>query len=118
MDIPLWKSVPVDVTIGTPFIFQRGDQMNEVKGVVAVLGIDLAKRVFALHGVDRDGKVVLKQVVSRSTLPRLIAQLPPCLIGMEACSGAHEWARQFAQHGHMVKDGTGVRYGISQGGQE
>ena len=103
MDIPLWKSVPVDVTIGTPFIFERGDQMNEVKGLVAVLGIDLAKRVFALHGVDRDGKVVLKQVVSRSTLPRLIAQLPPCLIGMEACSGAHEWARQFAQHGHTVK---------------
>ena len=77
--------------------------MNHVKGVVAVLGIDLAKRVFALHGVDRAGNVVLKQVVSRSALGRVIAQLPPCLIGMEACSGAHEWARQFAQHGHTVK---------------
>jgi len=53
--------------------------------------------------VDGFGKVVLKQVISRSALMRVIAQLQPCLIGLEACSGAHEWARQFQRHGHTVK---------------
>jgi len=77
--------------------------MISITGVVAVLGIDLAKQVFALHGVDGFGKVVLKQVISRSALMRVIAQLQPCLIGLEACSGAHEWARQFQRHGHTVK---------------
>jgi transposase len=77
--------------------------MKNISGVVTVLGIDLAKRVFALHGVDGAGKTVLKQVISRSALNRVIAQLPPCLIGLEACSGAHEWARQFQAHGHTVK---------------
>ncbi len=77
--------------------------MNGLIGVVAVLGIDLAKRVFALHGVDSAGRVVLKQVVSRGTLTRIVAQLQPCVIGLEACSGAHEWARQFQRFGHTVK---------------
>jgi transposase len=77
--------------------------MNGLTGTVAVLGIDLAKHIFALHGVDTSGRVVLKQVVARASLTRMIAQLPPCLIGLEACSGAHEWARQFQKFGHTVK---------------
>jgi transposase len=68
------------------------------------IGIDLAKNVFAVHGVDDNGKAALvKPRVARSELPAPIAQLPPCLIGMEACSGAHHWARKFRQHGHTVK---------------
>jgi transposase len=87
-----------------PFtLTSEGRQMKSISGVVAVLGIDLAKRVFALHGVDAAGKTVLKQVIPRSAFNRVIAQLPPCLIGLEACSGAHEWARQFQTHGHTVK---------------
>jgi transposase len=71
---------------------------------IATLGIDLAKNVFAVHGVDRAAKAVLiKPRVMRDQLAALIAQLPPCLIGMEACSGAHHWARMFQQHGHTVK---------------
>ena len=71
---------------------------------VITAGIDLAKNVFAVHGVNDSGKPVLvKPKVSRADLLPLIAQLPPCLIGMEACSGAHHWARQFRQHGHTVK---------------
>jgi transposase len=71
---------------------------------VATVGIDLAKNVFAVHGVDKAGKAVLiKPRVVRDQLTILIAQLPPCLIGMEACSGAHHWARIFQQHGHTVK---------------
>lgn len=72
-------------------------------GIVAV-GIDLAKNVFAVHGVDDNGKYALvKPKVARGDLLALIAQLPPCLIGMEACSGAHHWARLFRQYGHTVR---------------
>jgi transposase len=71
---------------------------------IITVGIDLAKNVFAVHGVDDNGKPVLvKPKVARDKLAELIAQLPPCLIGMEACSGAHHWARQFRPYGHTVK---------------
>lgn len=71
---------------------------------IIVVGIDLAKNVFAVHGVNESGKTELvKPRVSRDQLVTLIAQLPPCLIGMEACSGAHHWARLFAQYGHTVR---------------
>ena len=67
-------------------------------------GIELAKNVFAVHGVDDSGKAMLvKPKVVREQLLSLIAQLPPCLIGMEACSGAHHLARLFRQHGHIVR---------------
>jgi transposase len=57
-----------------------------------------------VHGVDDNGKPVLvKPKVSRTDLLPLIAQLPPCVIGMEACSGAHHWARLFRQRGHTVR---------------
>ncbi len=71
---------------------------------IVTVGIDLAKNVFALHGVDDNGKPVLvKPKVARDKLAELIAELPPCVIGMEACSGAHHWARQFRPYGHTVK---------------
>ena len=71
---------------------------------IITVGIDLAKNVFAVHGVDDNGKAVLvKPKVSREQLLPLLVQLPPCVIGMEACSGAHHWARLFRQHGHTVR---------------
>ena len=71
---------------------------------IIVIGIDLAKSIFAVHGVNEAGKAELvKPRVSREQLLPLIAQLAPCLIGMEACSGAHHWARLFRQYGHTVK---------------
>jgi transposase len=71
---------------------------------IVFAGIDLAKNVFALHGVDAGGAVVLRQPkVARAKLHELVATLPPCTIGIEACSGAHHWARLFAAHGHTVK---------------
>jgi transposase len=70
---------------------------------ITTVGIDLAKRVFVLHGVDAMGRVVLKKTVRREQLMELVAGLPPCRIGMEACAGAHEWARRFAELGHEVK---------------
>jgi transposase len=71
---------------------------------ILTVGIDTAKNVFAVHGVDAAGKVQLRQPkVARAKLNALIASLPPCTIGMEACSGAHYWAREFEAHGHTVK---------------
>lgn len=71
---------------------------------IMAISIDLAKNIFAVHGVDENGKAVLiKPRVSRDRLAAMIAQLPPCLIGMEACSGAHHWARLFRSYGHTVK---------------
>src|SRR5258708_39969843 len=70
---------------------------------ITTVGIDLAKSVFSLHGVDAAGKTVLRRTVRRDRLVETVASLSPCLIGMEACSGAHEWGRRFEQHGHTVK---------------
>jgi len=71
---------------------------------ILFVGIDLAKNVFAIHAVDEHGKAVLvRPSVQRARLHQLVAALPACTIGMEACSGAHHWARLFAQHGHAVR---------------
>ena len=71
---------------------------------IIAVGIDLAKHVFAVHGVDEAGRAALvRPSVARDKLVELIATLPPCLIGMEACTGAHHWARLFVQHGHTVR---------------
>lgn len=71
---------------------------------IVTVGIDLAKNVFAVHGVDASGGAALvRPSVPRGKLLELVASLPPCLIGMEACSGAHHWARQFARFGHTVR---------------
>ncbi|TLY21948.1 MAG: IS110 family transposase [Nitrospirae bacterium] len=70
---------------------------------VTTLGIDLAKQVFQLHGVDARGHAVLSRRVKRSQLVAAVASLPPCVIGMEACASAHHWGRAFEQLGHTVK---------------
>jgi transposase len=71
---------------------------------IVMLGIDLAKNVFALHGVNEAGRVEMKRPsVPRARLMEAVATLPPCTVAMEACSGAHHWAREFAKFGHSVK---------------
>jgi transposase len=68
------------------------------------IGIDLAKNVFAVHGVNAAGQAELvRPAVQRAKLHELIAALPPCTVAMEACSGAHHWARLFMTHGHRVR---------------
>jgi transposase len=70
---------------------------------ISVLGIDIAKLVFHVVGMDDAGHVVLRKRLARSELPRFIATLPPLRIGMEACGSAHYWARRFLEHGHDVR---------------
>jgi transposase len=70
---------------------------------VATVGIDLAKNLFQLHGVNDHGKVALKRQIRRDQVAEFFANLPPCLIGMEACGSAHHWARTLQRYGHTVK---------------
>ena len=70
---------------------------------ITTLGIDIAKRVVQLHGIDSNGEVVLKQKVTRDKLLSIISNLPKCLIGLEACGGSHYWAREFSKCGHTVR---------------
>ena len=72
-------------------------------GKVTTVGIDLAKNVFSIHAVDESGAVIFRKTVTRSRLLSVVGQWPACLIGMEACSGAHEWARRFQVMGHAVR---------------
>ena len=67
------------------------------------LGIDLAKNIFQLHGVDKNGCVTFRKALSRSKFPAFTARLSPCLIGIEACGGSHYWARKLETQGHEVK---------------
>jgi transposase len=70
---------------------------------IRTLGIDLAKNLFRVHGVDASGKTIVQRQLRRRQLLPFIAQLPTCLVGMEACGGAHYWAREIAKLGHEVK---------------
>jgi transposase len=70
---------------------------------IAVLGIDLAKLVFHVVGMDDSGHVVLRKRLARSALLTFIANVPPLRIGMEACGSAHYWARRFREYGHDVR---------------
>jgi transposase len=72
-------------------------------GEVITIGLDIAKSVFQVHGVDSVGAVVIRKRVSRSKLLEYFAGLPRCLIGIEACPAAHHWARELQAIGHTVK---------------
>ena len=69
---------------------------------VTTIGIDLAKNSFSLHGVDGRGKLVFRKALTRAKLLPFLGSLPLCLIGMEACSGAHYWGRELRKLGHRV----------------
>jgi transposase len=72
------------------------------RATIAMLGI--SKSVFAVHGVGASGlPELLRPELRRHKLKEIIASLPPCLIGMEACSGAHHWAREFEKMGYTVR---------------
>ena len=70
---------------------------------ISTIGLDLAKNVFQLHGVDASGAVVLKKQLRRGAIEKFFAQLPPCLVGIEACGSAHHWARVINRYGHEVR---------------
>ena len=70
---------------------------------ITTIGLDMAKSVFQLHAVDAEGTVVWRKKVRRGALLETLAQVPACLIGMEACATAHYWAREISALGHEVR---------------
>ena len=70
---------------------------------VTRIGLDLAKNVFQVHGVDRNERVLVRRCLSRAQVEVFFGNLPPCLIGMEACGSAHHWARLLQRQGHTVR---------------
>ena len=72
-------------------------------GEVSTIGVDIAKSVFQVHGVDADGTVVIRKRIGRLKVVEFFANLPPCLVGMEACATAHQWARELKKLGHDTR---------------
>jgi len=70
---------------------------------ITTIGIDLAKELFQIHGVDSQGKTVLRKQLRRNEMAKFFANLDPCLVGMEACGSSHHWARKLNEFGHTVK---------------
>jgi transposase len=72
-------------------------------GEVITIGLDIAKSVFQVHGVDADGTVVIRKRVGRAKVIEFFGDLPPCVVGMEACATAHQWARELRMLGHDTR---------------
>ena len=72
-------------------------------GEVTTIGLDLAKHVFQVHGVDAEGATVLRKQLRRAQVLAFFGRLPPCLIGLEACATAHYWARELRALGHEAR---------------
>lgn len=70
---------------------------------VTTIGLDIAKNVFHLHGADAGGSALFSRKISRTKLLEFFAKQPPCLVALEACGGAHHWARELTRFGHQVK---------------
>jgi hypothetical protein len=81
----------------------RGLQRGRFIMQVVRIGLDLAKYVFEVHGVDGQGNVVIRKTLRRGSVSTFFANLPPCLVGMEASNGAHYWARLLTELGHKVR---------------
>ena len=69
---------------------------------IATIGLDIAKSVFQVHGVEATGQVVIRRQLKRRHVQAFFAKLPPCLIGIEACASLHFWARELQAVGHIV----------------
>ena len=82
---------------------EEEEAMANVLETISVLGVDLGKNVCSVIGLDASGAVVLRRRAKRETLLMLAAKLPPCIVAMEACCGAHHLGRVFAAHGHDVR---------------
>ena len=74
-----------------------------MKQEVVTVGLDLAKSVFQVHAIGRDGAVLVRRKLRRAEVIRFFTDLPACLVGMEACASAHHWARELMKLGHEVR---------------
>ena len=85
---------------------------------ISTIGLDIAKNVFQVHGIDAAEKVVVRKRLRRRQVLEFFKALPPCLIGMEACATAHYWARELTKLGHEVPNAGKGCEGLRQAQQE
>jgi transposase len=100
MDAPLHNGITCAkvVVFGKPLKRRGASKMN-----TTTVGLDIAKSYFQVHGVDEHGEATLQKRLRRAEVLRFFANMPACLIGMEACGSAHHWARKLGELGHQVK---------------
>ena len=72
-------------------------------GEASTIGLDTAKRIFQAHGADATGRVVFRKRLVRAKVLEFFAAQPPCVVALEACGGAHHWAREIGKLGHTVR---------------
>ena len=84
---------------------------------IMTIGLDIAKSVFQVHGVDNDGKVVIRRQLKRRYVLAFFEKLQPCLVGIEACASSHHWSRELQALGHTVLDAIAISPRIGQIGQ-
>jgi transposase len=77
--------------------------MGAIRMKITTIGLDLAKSVFQIHGVDATGQVVVRKSLRRSQMLPFFSKLPSCLVGIEACGTSHHWARELIKLGHEVR---------------
>jgi transposase len=76
-----------------------------VMQTVTTIGLDIAKSVFQVHGIDAQGKVVIRRQLRRRYVLAFFQKLPPCLVGIEACASSHHWSRELQALGHVFRRG-------------
>ena len=86
---------------------------------VTTIGLDIAKSVFQVHGVDAEGNVLIRRQLKRRYVLAFFEKLPPCLVGIEACATSHHWSRELMALGHTVRsDAAGLCEALRQATEE
>src|SRR4051812_44834895 len=91
IEVPAWKWCAMTTKAG------------DVQMQITTVGLDIAKNLFQVHGADAQGRVLLKRKLARGKVLEFFATLPACLVGLEACGAAHDWARELTRLGHQVR---------------
>ena len=86
---------------------------------ITTIGLDIAKSVFQVHGVDAEGQVVIRRQLKRRYVLAFFQKLPPCLVGIEACASSHHWSRELpGAWAHGAPDASGLREALRQAAEE
>src|SRR6516164_9262931 len=100
---PRWVDGPLRHLSAKLLSDRNSSEWEPSMGEVTTIGLDLAKYVFQVHGVDAEGATVLRKQLRRAQVLAFFSRLPPCLVGLEACATAHYWARELRALGHEVR---------------
>jgi transposase len=85
---------------------------------ITTIGLDIAKSVFQVHGIDAEGNVILRRQLKRRYVLAFFQKLPPCLVGIEACASSHHWSRELGARPHCALDAAGLCETVREAAQE